>query len=679
VGKGQGVKAGVAEQGTIVAQAMETIQEQQRRTGDYQEAVEAIAGTEKSLQPVLFGDLGRQRRVRSTDLAQSTITKAMKRKKAANDEAQRLLNEFLARLRSFRVLDPACGSGNFLYLALYSLKDFEHRVLLEAEALGFERPVPSIGPDAVLGIEINPYAAELARISVWIGEIQWMLRSGFEVGRNPILKSLNNIECRDALLNPDGRQASWPTADVVIGNPPFLGDKMMIGALGEEYTKRLRSAYDGRVPGGADLVCYWFAIADQFLREGHVHRAGFVATNSIRGGANRMVLESIRKQHVITDAWADEEWSIDGAAVRVSLVCFATQDAPIEGVSLNNLQVLEIFADLTGGRTDLTSAKSQSANKGLSYQGTIKVGAFDISGDTARDWLALPYNPNGRPNGDVVRPWSNGQDITRRASDTWIIDFGVAMSMDEAMLYEQPFLYAEQEIYQKRQGKREARASEKWWILQRARPEMRNALSPLSRYIATPRVAKYRLFVWINHVVLPDCQLVVIARDDDTAFGILHGRYHQLWALRLGSSLEDRPRYTPSTTFETFPFPEGLTPNIPAVDYANDPRAQRIAAAAKRLDELRENWLNPSDLVRREPEVVPGYPDRILPVDEKAAEILKKRTLTNLYNQRPAWLANAHKDLDEAVAAAYGWPADLSDDEVLERLLTLNLKRAEGQ
>jgi type II restriction/modification system DNA methylase subunit YeeA len=139
------------------------------------------------------------------------------------------------------------------------------------------------------------------------------------------------------------------------------------------------------------------------------------------------------------------------------------------------------------------------------------------------------------------------------------------------------------------------------------------------------------------------------------------------------------PRYTPSTTFETFPFPEGLTPNIPAKDYEADPRVQRIAAAARYLNELRENWLNPADLVRREPEVVPGYPDRILPVNDKAAAILKKRTLTNLYNERPQWLIDAHRTLDEVVATAYGWPADLPDDEILARLLALNLERAQAQ
>jgi type II restriction/modification system DNA methylase subunit YeeA len=150
--------------------------------------------------------------------------------------------------------------------------------------------------------------------------------------------------------------------------------------------------------------------------------------------------------------------------------------------------------------------------------------------------------------------------------------------------------------------------------------------------------------------------------------------------LRLGTSLEDRPRYTSSTTFRTFPFPEGLTPNLPAAEYASDPRASAIAEAARRLNDLREAWLNPPDLVERVPEVVPGFPDRIIAVSAKAAAILKKRTLTNLYNERhnerPAWLDNAHRDLDGAVAVAYGWPADIAEEAVLARLLALNRERA---
>ncbi len=197
----------------------------------------------------------------------------------------------------------------------------------------------------------------------------------------------------------------------------------------------------------------------------------------------------------------------------------------------------------------------------------------------------------------------------------------------------------------------------------------------------TPTAAKHRLFDWCAATICVDHQLIAIARDDDTTFGVLHSRFHEAWSLRLCTWLGvgNDPRYTPTTTFETFLFPEGLTPDIPAQDYASDPRAKRIAKAAKKLDELRRSWLNPPDMVEIVPEVAPGYPDRILPKDEKAAAILKERTLTNLYNQRPSWLQNAHAELDRAVASAYGWPEDISTEEALAKLLALNLERAARQ
>ncbi len=203
--------------------------------------------------------------VRQAEIA-GDLDRAGRRGQAAQrtrllNEANALYRGFLDRLRAFRVLDPACGSGNFLYLALLALKDIEHRVAIEAESLGLPREFPRIGPEAVKGIEINPYAAELARVTVWIGEIQWMRRNGFDVGRNPILKPLDTIECRDAILNEDGTEAQWPAADVVIGNPPFLGGKLLRTVLGDAYVDRLFAAYAGQVPAEADLVVYWFAKA----------------------------------------------------------------------------------------------------------------------------------------------------------------------------------------------------------------------------------------------------------------------------------------------------------------------------------------------------------------------------------------------------------------------------------
>jgi type II restriction/modification system DNA methylase subunit YeeA len=191
---------------------------------------------------------------RSLETAKTAKAPSVRTK--ARKEAENHYRSFLDRLRAFRVLDPACGSGNFLYLALLALKDLEHRVGVEGEVMGLEREFPQIGPECVHGIEINPYAAELARISVWVGEIQWMRRNGFGIRKNPILRSLEMIECRDALVNPDGSEAKWPESNVIIGNPPFLGDRRMIRMLGESYVSQMRKIYESRVPGSADLVCY---------------------------------------------------------------------------------------------------------------------------------------------------------------------------------------------------------------------------------------------------------------------------------------------------------------------------------------------------------------------------------------------------------------------------------------
>ena len=576
------------------------------------------------------------------------------------------------------MLDPACGSGNFLYLALQALKDLEHQVQLEAEGLGFPRQFSCIvGPANVRGIEINPYAAELARVSVWIGEIQWMRRNGFSEARDPILKPLDTIECRDAILSTDSTEPDWPEADVIIGNPPFLGDKLLIRHLGEEYVSRLRGLYTGRLPGQSDLVCYWFEKAGKQIEAGKTKRAGLVATNSIRGGANRRVLETATNTRRIFEAWSDQPWVIDGAAVRVSLICSARgNDGSVSGARLDGEAVDEIHADLTARRdgtgVDLTGVQRLPENADIGFLGYIKGGRFDVTGDLAREWLALPTNPNGRTNADVLKPWLNGKDVTRRAAGKWIIDFGWTLSETEAALYEAPFLWVQEHVYPQRQLNRRDRRREFWWRHYDPPQAMARALNGLPRLIATPRVAKHRLFVWLDARVCPDCQLIVVTRGDDTTFGILHSRFHELWSLRLGTSLEDRPRYTPSTTFETFPFPPDLTPNIASADYADDPHARAVALAARRLVELRDRWLNPPEWVEWADEPVPGYPKRPVPRDENAAKELKKRTLTNLYNARPQWLADAHDALDAAVADAYGWSNDISDEDALEELLSLN-------
>ena len=604
-----------------------------------------------------------------------------RRANAGIEAATALYRGFLERLRKFRVLDPACGSGNFLYLSLLALKDLEHQAGVEAEALGLQREFPQVGPETMLGIEINEYAAELARVSVWIGHLQWMQRHAYAAPSNPVLRALDTIECRDAILTPDGKVAKWPVADVIVGNPPFLGGKLMRRILENDYCDTLFSAYAGRVPAEADLVCYWFERAREQLENGNVTNAGLVATNSIRGGASREILNRIRHNAAIHTAWSDEAWNVDGAAVRVSLVCF-TRPGSRPSVSLNGLTVGEIFADLTGRPgLDLTQAQPILENRSIAFMGDTKGGAFDIPGELARKWLALPQNANGRPNSDVLRPWMNGMDITRRSSDTWIVDFGSEMSEAEAAYYAAPFGHILTAVKPVRDKNNREAYRRNWWRHVEPRPGMWRAIGPLRRFIVTPEVSKHRVFVWLSHPVLPDHKLQVIASDGDVCFGILHGRMHRVWSDSVGSwhGVGNDPRYTIGTCFETFPFPEHLTPNLPAASYADNPHAQAIAAAARDLVEKRDLWLNPPDLTERVPEVVPGYPDRILPRDAKAAAILKTRTLTNLYNTRGTpegtWLDTLHRKLDEAVAAAYGWPADLPDDEILARLLELNRAR----
>ena len=303
---------------------------------------------------------------------------------------------------------------------------------------------------------------------------------------------------------------------------------------------------------------------------------------------------------------------------------------------------------------DLTQAKILRENQSVSFMGDIKVGPFDITNKDA-EWMLSQPNPHGKPNSDVIKRWMNGRDINQRPRNMWIIDFGTDMSEFDAALYEVPFAHVVANVKPDRVNNRMRRRAERWWLHGSPATNMRNALQDLSRYIGTSQVSRHRIFSYIDGDVMPDHTIIVFARDDDYTFGVLHSQFHRIWALRMGTQLETRPRYTPTTCFETFPFPR-----------PTDAQRDAIAEAARELNRLREGWLNPVD-TEGEP-VVFG-------VD------LRRQTLTNLYNEyeRHTWLVNVHERLDAAVADAYGWPADLSDEQVLERLLALNLERYEEQ
>jgi hypothetical protein len=597
---------------------------------------------EDIIQPVLMEPLRAEwEAVRQQGEALAAKPGARKAGSAANKKLDKLVRDFMHRLTQVRVLDPACGSGNFLYVALTSLKDLEKQVIQTAGGWGVQAPFPDVDPAQLFGLEIDPYAAELAQLTVWIGYLQWLHDHGFRKDERPILKPLHNIEQRDAILQVDAEgnvsEPQWPEADVIVGNPPFLGGKRLRAELKDEYVERMFRLYEGRVPHEADLCCYWFERARTEIGWKRAKRAGLLGTNSIRQQQNRPVLRAIKRVGGIFMAWSDRDWVLDGAAVRISMVGFddGTQTTRV----LDGTEVTQINADLTGG-LDASSAVALGSNGSLSFMGGIKGGPFELNADQAAVMLAAP-NPNGLSNRDVVRPWVNGLDVTRRPRNMWIIDFG-EMTEREAALYEAPFEYLRTHVYPIRSINRRQCRRERWWIHSETHPAMRRELAKLERYLATVIVAKHRLFVWLPTEVLPDHRLIVFAREDDYFFGVMHSRVHEKWSLATCSwqGKGNDPVYTPKTCFETFPFP------VPT-----DAQRAAIAEAARTLHETRQSALDADP----------------------------KLTLTGLYNKRPTWLGHLHEDLDGAVLDAYGWPHDLSDEALLERLLALNLARAEGE
>ena len=618
------------------------------------------------VEPVLMAPLRR----RWAEVQAAVAGLVGKRDAAANKAAgarfqkqlQEQLQGFQAELARVQVLDPACGSGNFLYMALRELLD----LWKETNALAFAQGLPQLpldstapSPEQLHGIELNAYAHELAQVTIWIGYIQWMRDNGYGFPSEPILKPLDTIRRMDAILAHDaeGRpvEPEWPPADVIIGNPPFLGGSKLRRELGDTYVENLWSVYGSRIPNASDLVCYWFERARAQIEGGKIKRTGLLATQAIRMGANRRVLERIKETGNIFWAQSDREWILDGAAVRVSMVGF---DIGSETTfMLNDRFVSHINSDLTTA-IDLTTAVVLLENLGIAFQGPSPKAPFDIDAATAGAMLAAPLNINGRSNADVVRSLVSAVDLVQCPRGLYTIDFAL-LPEEEAAQYEAPFEYVKRVVYPIRSQNRRAAYAARWWQYAEARSGMRAALQNKGRFIATPRVAKHRTFVWLDANVLANDRVFVFARDDDYFFGVLHSRIHEVWSLATSSRHGDgteggRPTYNNTTCFETFPFP--WAPGTEPAEDA-DARVAAIAQAARDLVAKRDAWLNP-----------PGASE---------AE-LKKRTLTTLYNQRPTWLTQAHARLDRAVFEAYGWGDGLSDEEILERLLALNLKRAGG-
>jgi hypothetical protein len=624
------------------------------------------ADIELIVEPVLMAPLRReweQIKAAAHDLSENAASRRLK-PETLNRRIAGALQTFHDRLATIRVLDPACGSGNFLYVSLALLKALEKEVI--AFAASCDIPLsPRVHPRQLLGIETSEYARELASIVIWIGYLQWKHRNVIPFGDEiPILQPLDQIEFRDAIVDLSDpnqpRIPEWPAADVIVGNPPFLGGGLVRSHLGSDYVESLFKLYGNRLPNFSDLCCYWFERARVEIEAGRARRAGLLATQAIRGGANRRVLERIKETGDIFYAQADRKWIQDGVAVRVSMVGFddgsetrrflndVPDDNPV-GALDRALPVEGINPNLTSS-VDVTKARSLKENLNVCFMGPSAKGPFDIDASIARRMLSLPLNPNGRPNADVVRPVASATDLVQRPRGKWTIDFD-SLPQPEAAFYEAPFEYVKLHVRPVRLRNRRKAYAERWWLYAEPRRAMRRALSELSRFIATPGVSKHRIFVWMGPEVLCNQGTLVFARDDDYFLGVLHSRVHEVWARGTGTQLREAEsgfRYTPTTCFETFPFPR------PTLE-----QKEAIASAAEELNRLREAWLNPAP--------VAGL--------ELSETELKKRTLTNLYNQRPTWLANAHVALDAAVFAAYGWPQQSDDSEILARLLELNLQR----
>jgi type II restriction/modification system DNA methylase subunit YeeA len=600
-----------------------------------------------------------------------------KKKKDLQKKIKNTLLTFAEKIALVKVLDPACGSGNFLYVALRLLLDLQNEVLSFSDEIGMGRPYITVTSGQLYGIETNEYAHELAQMTIQIGYIQWLRDNGYGFPSEPILKKTENIKRMDAILNQQtsevlktsevlsAHEPEWQSVDVIIGNPPFLGSIKQREELGEKYIEELTKLYKDRVPPKSDFVCYWFEKSRQAIIDKKVKRVGLIATQAIRKGLSRTVLDHIKETGDIFMAYSNRPWVLDGASVRVSIICF---DNGSEKQKVLDENIVETINSDLSSSADTTTANLLSENENIAFPGTKKYGAFDIEPELAQKMLADKSNPNGKPNSDVVKPWVNGSDLVGTRRGMWIIDFGVKTPMEEAAQYQEPFEYVRKFVKPDRDKERIASTRDNWWLFERQRPEMRQAIKGIKRFIGTPVVSKYRIFIWLAHPTIPDAKVTVFSRDDDYFFGVLHSRLHAVWSDKKGArhGVGNDLTYNISECFGTFPFP--FPPNQ---EPKNDSRVQAISQAAKELVEQRDRWLNAEKTSE-----VSHEDSKVSKSTKKTSEVSPKRTLTNLYNQRPTWLELAHKKLDDAVFSAYGWENDLSDEEILEKLLALNLERS---
>jgi hypothetical protein len=630
-----------------------------------------------------------------------------------NDDAVAELRRFHHRLCTVRVLDPACGSGNFLYVTLEHLKRLEGEVLNALDELGFRQTGLALGgeradaaagetvdPHNLLGIELNPRAAAIAEVVLWIGYLQWHFRTRGDVTPpQPVIRDFANIENRDAVLAYDRvefvtdergvpvtrwdgktmktspvtgepipdesarvpleryvnpRKAAWPEADFVVGNPPFIGNKRMRLVLGDGYVEALRGAWTD-VPESADFVMYWWHYAAQLTRRSALKRFGLITTNSIRQSFNRRVVEA-----ALTPAGKD---------AQVSLV-FAIPDHPwVDAADGAAVRIAMTVADQSGGISVLReveheqNAADEVAVKLREKRGAIfadlKIGADVAGASSLRANSLVSYRgviPHGEgmivseaqatslgfgttPGLDArLRPYRNGRDLAQTPRAVRVIDmFGLSAEQVRAQ-FPEVYQWLMERVKPDRDHNPRASRRENWWLFGENQPRMREAVCGLDRYIATVQTAKHRFFTFLDAEILPDDKLIAIALEDAQSLGILSSQVHVIWALAAGATLEDRPVYNKSTCFDCFPFSDSSVEHSDRVrDLAEQLDAHRKRQQAAHPDLTLTGMYNVLEKLRS---------GESLSAKER---VIHEQGLVSVLRQ-------IHDELDAAVLEAYGWP-----------------------
>jgi hypothetical protein len=644
--------------------------------------------------------------------------------KAARAEVSR----FHAELCAIRVLDPACGSGNFLYVALEQMKRLEGEVIALLSDFG-ETDVlnlagVTVDPHQFLGLELNPRAAAIAELVLWIGYLQWHYRvHGETQPAEPVLRRFHNIENRDAVLAYDkhefakdavgktifvwdrrsykidpvtGREvpdekrvrpldtyvnpraATWPAADFIIGNPPFLGTSRMREDLGDGYTETLRAAYPD-MPESADFVMFWWHKAALATLAGRTRRFGFITTNSIRQTFNRRVVQAAMDDGLyLTFAIPDHPWidATECAAVRIAMTVGArrpdvgasladarlqrvTQETPNEETGENEVQLDlalgKVSADLTGG-AEVSGTVELQSNSDLSSPGVKLHGSgFIVTPDEAK---ALGLGKVGGLENHII-PYRNGRDLADKPRGVLVIDLHGLSAESVREKFPKVYEHVLKKVKPERDQNNEAYRRENWWLFGRKNTDLRGFLAGLHRYISTGETAKHRIFQFLDGSIRPDNMLVNFGLDDAFHLGVLSSRIHAVYALAAGGRLGvgNDPRYNKTRCFDPFPFPEcaaGQKARIRAL-------AEEIDAHRKRAQH--QHGLGLTDIYNVLEKVRASHP--LTSKDKALHDAALVSTLKQL-----------HDDLDAAVAAAYGWPWPLADAEILERVVTLNTARA---